>query len=217
MQMSATERSVLRKQRRGPLEPAREQVLVRRLAERAPELAAEVGDREVRRPRERLDVEALAVAGVDQVLRAQQVPGGRDGCHAAGASPSRTGRSVMIATASALAGLDQPQRARRGRRRGTGACRRRAPSGRPSAGTRRRGRLLQRVHEPGAACDQDVPADLRLQLRAPRRRRRRAGSSSCSTRPARAWRRRRTSACCSSSQRTRPRRSIAGHACANPS
>ena len=35
-------------QRRGPLEPAREQVLVRRLAERAPELAAEVRGGEVR-------------------------------------------------------------------------------------------------------------------------------------------------------------------------
>ena len=49
-QMSATERSVPAQQRGGPLQPARQQVLVRCLAERAPELAAEVRGGEVRGP-----------------------------------------------------------------------------------------------------------------------------------------------------------------------
>src|SRR5919199_3619346 len=61
-------------QRRRALEPAREQVLVRRLSERAPELATEVRRREVRRACERGHVERLAVAGVDDVARAQEVP-----------------------------------------------------------------------------------------------------------------------------------------------
>ena len=47
------------------LEPARQQVLVRRRAERAPELAAEVGGREPGGAGERRDVERLAVARVD--------------------------------------------------------------------------------------------------------------------------------------------------------
>ena len=50
-QMSATERSVVAQQRRGALEPAGQQVGVRRLAEGAPELAAEVRAREAGRAR----------------------------------------------------------------------------------------------------------------------------------------------------------------------
>ena len=70
-------------QRCGPLEPPRQQVLVRRLAERAAELTAEVGRGEVGGLRERRDVERLAVARVDDVLRAQQVSLGRDRLHMA--------------------------------------------------------------------------------------------------------------------------------------
>ena len=65
---------MLREQRRGALQPAGEEVLVRRLTECPAELAAEVGGREVRRRGERGDVERLAVARVDQVFRAEQVP-----------------------------------------------------------------------------------------------------------------------------------------------
>ena len=50
---------------------------MRGLAERAAELAAEVCGREVRGAGERADVERFAVAGVDQILRAEQVPRGR--------------------------------------------------------------------------------------------------------------------------------------------
>jgi hypothetical protein len=64
-------------QERGrPLEPARQEVLVRRLSEGPPELAAEVGRREMGDPRERGDVERPGIAGVDRVLRAQKVPVG---------------------------------------------------------------------------------------------------------------------------------------------
>jgi hypothetical protein len=59
----------------GALHPAGEQVLVRGLAEGPAELAAEVRRGESRRAGERRHVEWLAVAGVDEVLRAQQVPG----------------------------------------------------------------------------------------------------------------------------------------------
>jgi len=52
---------------------------VRRLAERASELAAEVRLREVRGPRKRRDVERLPVPRVGEVSRAEQVPGGEDG------------------------------------------------------------------------------------------------------------------------------------------
>ena len=68
---------MLRKQRGGALESAREQVLVRRLAERLAELPAEVRGGEVRGARERGHVERLAVAGVDQILRAEEMPGRR--------------------------------------------------------------------------------------------------------------------------------------------
>jgi len=61
------------KKRRGPLQPAHEEVLVRRLAERAAELTAEVRGRELRSVRERLHIERLAVTRVDEVFRAEQV------------------------------------------------------------------------------------------------------------------------------------------------
>ena len=64
-------------QRGGALEPPGQQVRVRRLAERAPELAAEVRAREARRAREVVDVERLEVAGVGEVLGAQQMACGR--------------------------------------------------------------------------------------------------------------------------------------------
>jgi RimJ/RimL family protein N-acetyltransferase len=47
---------------------------MRRLAERSTKLAAEVRGGEVRGPGERVHVERLAVAGVDQILRAQEMP-----------------------------------------------------------------------------------------------------------------------------------------------
>jgi len=65
-QMSATERC-------GALEPADQQVLVGRFAELAAELAAEVRRRQPRRASERLHVERLAVARVDEILRAKKV------------------------------------------------------------------------------------------------------------------------------------------------
>ena len=51
---------------------------MRRLAERATELSAEVRAREARGLREIVDVERLEVARIGQVLGAQQVPIGRD-------------------------------------------------------------------------------------------------------------------------------------------
>ena len=63
------------------LEPPRQEVLVRRLAEDAPELTAEVRRGEVRNAGERGDVERLAEAGIDEVLGAQEVPGGREVDH----------------------------------------------------------------------------------------------------------------------------------------
>ena len=51
---------------------------MRRLAEGAPELATEVGARQPGGVGQVVDPERLEVAGVGQVLRAQQVAGGRD-------------------------------------------------------------------------------------------------------------------------------------------
>ena len=70
-------------QRGGALEPAGQQIRVRRLAERAPELAAEVGPRQAGRAREVVDIEGLEVARVGQVLGAQQMAFGRDEGHLA--------------------------------------------------------------------------------------------------------------------------------------
>jgi hypothetical protein len=85
---------------RGPLEAPGEQVPVGRLPELAPKLAAEVGRREPSRARERLHVERLAVAGVDQILRTEQVTGWMRRTHpdSVGATPSlrreRTGEAA---------------------------------------------------------------------------------------------------------------------------
>src|SRR4051812_22628883 len=68
-------------QRRRALEAAGEQVLVRRLAEGTPELAAEVGAREAGGAGEVVDAERLEVARVGQVPGSQEVPGGWDEWH----------------------------------------------------------------------------------------------------------------------------------------
>src|SRR4051794_8311783 len=60
-------------QRRGPLHAPREQIGVRRLAECRPELAAEVRPREAGRLRHLLDPDRLAITGVCEVLRSEQV------------------------------------------------------------------------------------------------------------------------------------------------
>jgi hypothetical protein len=60
-------------QRGGALEPPGQEVLMRRLAERPPELPAEVRGREVRGAGELGDVQRLPVAGVGEVLRAEQM------------------------------------------------------------------------------------------------------------------------------------------------
>jgi hypothetical protein len=59
----------------GALEPAGQQVLVRRLPEGAPELSAEMAWRDVGGTCERLEVEWLGVAAVDDVAGAEQVAG----------------------------------------------------------------------------------------------------------------------------------------------
>src|SRR5262245_38350564 len=70
------DRTVGRPEKRGgPLEAPGEQVPVGRLAELAPELAAEMRGREPRSACKRLHVERLAIARVDQVLGAKQVAG----------------------------------------------------------------------------------------------------------------------------------------------
>jgi hypothetical protein len=110
-------------QRGSPLEPAGEEVLVRRLAEGPPELAAEVRRREPRSARERRHVELLSVAGVDQVLRAEEMARRRDWrdhlssiagavkpvreCLASTAPPATAeGRPFLCATAQELAFLE---------------------------------------------------------------------------------------------------------------
>ena len=78
-QMSAMRPVGAAQQRRGALEAAGEQVLVRCLAEGAAELAAEVRGGEMRGARERGDVERLPVAGIDEILGAEQMTSGRMG------------------------------------------------------------------------------------------------------------------------------------------
>src|SRR3954447_7264592 len=68
-------------QRRRALEAAGEQVLVRRLAEGTPELAAEVGARQAGGAGEVVDAERLEVARVGEVPGSQEVPGGWDEWH----------------------------------------------------------------------------------------------------------------------------------------
>ena len=74
-QMSATEWSVAQ-QRGGPPEAPRQQVGVRRLAERPAELAAEVRARKPGCPREVVHVERLEIARVGQVLGPEEVARG---------------------------------------------------------------------------------------------------------------------------------------------
>ena len=78
-QMSATRAVGVAQQRGGALEAAGEEVLVRRLAERAPELAAEVRGRQVRGAGERRHVERLAIARVDRSLARSRCRSGGTG------------------------------------------------------------------------------------------------------------------------------------------
>ena len=71
---------------------------MRRLAELASELAAEVRRRELRGARERLYVERITVARVDEVLRAEQVTCGMWGEHCREYAP----RSVVSSVERAL-------------------------------------------------------------------------------------------------------------------
>ena len=80
---------------------------MRRLAEGAAELAAEVRGREPRGACKRRNVEWLAIAGVDQVLGAKKMAGERDRCehrphHGATATPPHssgsTSRTVSVSS-----------------------------------------------------------------------------------------------------------------------
>src|SRR5204863_9260724 len=66
----------------GALEPPGEQIGVRRLAERAAELAAEVGTRETGRAGQVVHAERVGVASIGEVLCTQQVAGGGNEGHA---------------------------------------------------------------------------------------------------------------------------------------
>jgi hypothetical protein len=68
-------------QRCSPLEAARQQIRVRRLAEGTLELAAEVRTGEAGRPCEVVDAERLGVASVDEVSRAEEMALGRNDSH----------------------------------------------------------------------------------------------------------------------------------------
>src|SRR5205823_14912337 len=65
----------------GSLEPADQEVLMRSRAEGTVELAAEVRGRQSRRAGKRAHVELIAVASVNEVSRAQEVPRGMDVGH----------------------------------------------------------------------------------------------------------------------------------------
>ena len=80
-QMFATDAVGVAQQCRRALQPAHQDVLVRGLAEGSPELTAEVRRRKARRCGERGHIERFAVAGIDEVPRAQEVPCRRDGRH----------------------------------------------------------------------------------------------------------------------------------------
>ena len=82
-------------QRRRAFQPAGQQVLMRRLAEGATELAAEVRLREARSARELRHIERLAVARVGEVLRAQQMPRRMRGSH-------RTAHFVIVPPTSVV-------------------------------------------------------------------------------------------------------------------
>jgi hypothetical protein len=68
-------------QRGRSLETTGQEVFVGRLAERSPELAAEVGTRQVRDARKVSNVERVAVARIDEVLRPEEMPQRVDGSH----------------------------------------------------------------------------------------------------------------------------------------
>jgi hypothetical protein len=68
-------------QRGGALHPAGQEVLVRRLPERPAELSAEMSRREARGACQCGNVERFAIAGVDEVLRAEKVAGWMGGHH----------------------------------------------------------------------------------------------------------------------------------------
>ena len=82
-QISATLRSVFRRSAAARSSRRVNRYWCGRLAERAAELAAEVRRGEVRRLGQCRDVERLPVARIDEILRAEQMPFGRDGRHAA--------------------------------------------------------------------------------------------------------------------------------------
>ena len=89
---------------------------MRRLAERAAELAAEVGAREAGGAGQVVDVERLEVARVGEVLGAQQVAGGRDEGHAVSiarrsAHPTEGGGcpALSVARAKRGGGGDMPK------------------------------------------------------------------------------------------------------------
>src|SRR4029453_14591388 len=59
-----------------PLHPTHQQVAMGRLAEGAAELAAEVRGREARGAREGRYIKGIAIAGVNEVLRSEEMSGG---------------------------------------------------------------------------------------------------------------------------------------------
>ncbi len=69
-------------QRRGALQPSRQQIGVRRLAEGAAELAAEVGAGKTGGTGEIVNAKWLEVTGIGQVLGAEKMTGWRDMRHA---------------------------------------------------------------------------------------------------------------------------------------
>ena len=118
-------------QRGGPLEAAGQQVGPGRLAEGFLELAAEVGAREAGRARHVVDAERLGVAGVGEVLGAEQVSGGRYECHPRSlGSPRRWSGPTPPCSRSA------PARWSSARRRSASAARGIGPGSRPPSGWR---------------------------------------------------------------------------------
>ena len=88
-------------QRGGALEPAGQQVLVRRLAERAAELAAEVRAREAGGAGHVVDVERLEEARVGEVASAEQVAGGRRVGHVRACPAVRASSALAAGSPSA--------------------------------------------------------------------------------------------------------------------
>ena len=85
------------------LDPARQEVLVWRLAERAPESPAEVARRDVRRARERLEIELLGVAAVDEIASVEEMArewGGGHAWHDAEPGPGRMAAGSLLTYAT---------------------------------------------------------------------------------------------------------------------